>query len=369
MHKTEAESILTLAIAGGGSGGHSVPLLAIADEFKEKHANSDIFFVTTQRSVEERIIQKKGYPYFKIPSGKLNGQSRFVQLLTLLKLPFALLKSFVIIFKKRPFLAISAGGYAGAPFIMAAKMLGVRTVIYEQNRHPGMAIRLMSRFADLILLNYESAVKNFPNHTTDVVGLPCRKEIEKAKWSVEDVRWSEEPLRVFITGGSQGAMGLNQMLVEAMLLLGSKRRRVSLHHQTGMNDIERVSKEYAEFPELIVKVEGYVNDMQAAYDGAHLVICRAGASTLVELAAAGKAAILVPLVSRDNHQVPNAQDCVDSGAAIMILQKDGAGQLLASSLEELMEDRKRLMGMSQAMGERYLPGATSKIVAHLSKSQ
>lgn len=368
VHNKREEKGIVLGVAGGGSGGHSIPLLAIADEFKKTLPRPDIFFVTTRKSVEERIIRDRGFPYYKIPSGKLNGQGKLTQLWTLLKMPFALLISAVLVLVRRPDVALSAGGYAGAPFIMAARLLGVRTVIYEQNRKPGMAIRLMSRFANLILLNYEAAQKNFPNNETAVVGLPCREEIANVRWTKDDPRWSEQGFRIFITGGSQGAMGLNRMLTGAMQLLGTAAKDFYIHHQTGKNDVEYVESEYRQLGLSDFKVEAFVHDMDKAYESAHLVICRSGASTLVELAAAGKAAILVPLVSKDNHQVPNAEECEEVGAAKVILQGEGADRQLADKLKELCADRSKIQNMAEAMATRYVPGATAKILAHLRNS-
>ncbi len=368
MHKNDSEKGMVLGVAGGGSGGHSIPLLAIAEELRKTTPRADIFFITTQKSVEERIIQGRGFPYYKIPSGKLNGQSKLTQLWTLCRLPFALLKSFFLVLLCRPDIALSAGGYAGAPFIMAAKLLGVRTIIYEQNRKPGMAIRLMSRFANLVLLNYDSARDNFPRSNTAVVGLPCREEITNIRWRGTDPRWAESNFQIFVTGGSQGAVGLNRMLVEAMRELAEKARGISIHHQTGNNDVNFVEDVYKGIELADYKVEGFVYDMPKAYEAAHVVICRAGASTLVELAAAAKAAILVPLVSADNHQTSNARDYEGAGAAKMIMQEDGAEKVLANQLRELIANRSQLLEMSRNMGARYVPGATAKILAHLRKS-
>ncbi len=369
MRNLKPKKKFVLGVAGGGSGGHSIPLLAIAGELNLRDSDADIFFVTTQKSVEEEIIRKKGYRYFKIPSGKLNGQSPVIVALTLLKLPIAIVKGIWIVWRNRPNVVVSAGGYAGAPFVMAASLMGVRTVIYEQNRMPGLAIRLMSRFAKLVLLNYESAKKNFPKNETHVVGLPCREDIAQARWTESDQRWSSEPFHIFVTGGSQGAMGLNRIVVKAMEELSDSVVNISMHHQTGKNDVAAITEAYQSLGLANVKVEAYVHDMREAFERANLVISRSGASTLVELAAAEKASILVPLVSQDNHQVSNAKDCESAGAASLVLQSEDAHSQLAAQIRTYMIDREHTKAVAKKMGMRYVPGATSKILAYLFDSQ
>lgn len=365
MHKETSKARWRVGFAGGGSGGHSIPLLAIADECLRAVPHADLYFVTTNRSVEADIIARKGYTFFRIPSGKLNGQSPLVILSTFLKMPIAILKSIWIILGHRPDVVISAGGYAGAPYLLAARLMGVRTFVYEQNSSPGMAVRWLSRFADTILLNYSSAASYFPSKQVFTVGLPCRSEMSSVRWSEKDPRWDSLPFRIFVTGGSQGATGLNRIVLEAIAELPELHGNLIVQHQTGQNDLANVREQYQSLPLASVAVEPFVQDMQEAYGAAHLVISRAGASTLVELAAAAKASVLVPLVSKDGHQVPNAQECEDAQAARMLLQRPDAGAKLREIIAQFYQDRPLLRQYAGRMGERYVPDAAAKIVAHL----
>ena len=346
-----------VAFAGGGSGGHLYPQVAVAGELRKLAPETEIFFVSSRGSIEERLIPKSGYEVVLIPSGKLKGQSP----LGLLRTGFALLRSvFVcagIVLRRRPDLIFSAGGYAGAPFLVIGALLGVRCEILEQNRHPGLANRWMAKFCRRVYVNFEASAQSFPGRDTRVVGHPCRPEIEAARWERGSSQFSANPFRVFVFGGSQGAVGINRRMAEASRFLSGL--NVEIFHQTGENDFEKTRADYGFYPH--VRLEKFVYDMAAAFREAHLVVCRAGASSLAELAADGKAEILIPLVSKDKHQEHNAQEIERIGAALTFLQNELTGEKLAAEIRVLAEDRKRLEGLATQMASLHQPEAAHRI--------
>ncbi|RZA04382.1 MAG: UDP-N-acetylglucosamine--N-acetylmuramyl-(pentapeptide) pyrophosphoryl-undecaprenol N-acetylglucosamine transferase, partial [Proteobacteria bacterium] len=310
---------LRIAFAGGGSGGHLYPQVAVAGEIKKLAPDTEIFFVSTKGSIEEKLIPRSGYEVVLIPSGKLKGQGA----LGLVKTSFALFLSvFVcigILLRRRPDLIFSAGGYAGAPFLVLGALMGVRCEILEQNRQPGLANRWMAKFCRRVYLNFAGSADLFGAKGV-VVGHPCRPEIEKARWSATDEKTliAVKPFRIFVFGGSQGAMGINRLITAASEFL--KDLDIAIEHQTGEADYQRVVDSYKVAGFNNVRVEKFIYDMDRAFREAHLVVCRAGASSLAELAAAGKAAVLIPLVSKDRHQEHNAVEIEHVGGALSRLQ-------------------------------------------------
>jgi UDP-N-acetylglucosamine--N-acetylmuramyl-(pentapeptide) pyrophosphoryl-undecaprenol N-acetylglucosamine transferase len=317
--------------------------------------------VSSRGSIEERLIPKSGYEGVLIPSGKLKGQSP----IGLLRTCWALLRSvFVclrILFTRRPDLIFSAGGYAGAPFLVIGALLGVRCEILEQNRHPGLANRWMAKFCRRVYVNFAASAGAFPGKDARVVGHPCRPEIESARWSQEAARrkFSERPFRIFVFGGSQGAMGINRRMTAASASL--KDLDIEIVHQTGEADFERVRQEYAAAGFSRVRVEKFIFDMASAFHESQLVVCRAGASSLAELAAAAKAAILIPLVSKDRHQEHNAKEIERIGAGLTFLQNELTPEALAGVLKGLYTDPEKLYSLANKMGELHQPEAAVRI--------
>ncbi|HEY8278654.1 MAG TPA: undecaprenyldiphospho-muramoylpentapeptide beta-N-acetylglucosaminyltransferase [Bdellovibrionota bacterium] len=350
-----------IAFAGGGSGGHLYPQVAVAGEIRKLAPEAEIFFVSSPGSIEERLIPQSGYEVVLIPSGKLKGQSIFGTFKTIFALFRSIFVCLWILLSRRPDLIFSAGGYAGAPFLVLGSLLGVRCEILEQNRHPGLANRWMAKFCRRVYVNFAASEKSFGRRDTRVVGHPCRPEIEKARWPENEVkgRFTANPFRVFVFGGSQGAMGINRLVTAASSLL--KNFELEILHQTGQADFERVKKEYEDSGFTKVKVEKFIFDMAAAFKDAHLVVCRAGASSLAELAAAGKAAILIPLVSKDKHQEFNAKEMEKLGAALTFLQRSLTGESLAGVLKGLYTDREKLSSLASKMGGLHQPEAALRI--------
>jgi UDP-N-acetylglucosamine--N-acetylmuramyl-(pentapeptide) pyrophosphoryl-undecaprenol N-acetylglucosamine transferase len=352
---------LKIAFAGGGSGGHLYPQVAVAGEIKKAAPDTEIFFVSSNGSIEEKLIPRAGYELVKIPSGKLKGQG----FLGLVKTGLALFRSiFVcagIVRKRKPDLIFSAGGYAGAPFLVVGALIGVRCEILEQNRHSGLANRWMAKFCRRIYLNFASSRDAFPGKDLKVVGHPCRPEIEKARWAESEkaARWAARPFRIFVFGGSQGAVGINRLVTAASAFL--KDLDVEILHQTGEADHARVLADYAAAGFTKVRVEKFIFEMDKAFSDAHLVVCRAGASSLAELAAAEKAAVLIPLVSKDRHQEHNAKEIEHSGGAVARLQKELTGESLASLLKDLYTNTAKTRTLAENMGRLHHADAARAI--------
>ncbi len=352
---------IRIAFAGGGSGGHLYPQVAVAGEIRKLAPEAEIFFVSTQGSIEERLIPKSGFEVVLIPSGKLKGQSP----IGLLKTFFALFRSvFVclrILLRRRPDLIFSAGGYAGAPFLVMGSLLGVRCEILEQNRHPGLANRWMAKFCRRVYVNFAASQNAFPGRDTRVVGHPCRPEIEAARWPEGETekRFAASPFRVFVFGGSQGAMGINRRITAASPLL--RDLDLEILHQTGEADFARVQEEYRSGGFSRARVEKFIYEMGNAFRESHLVICRSGASSLAELAAAGKATILIPLVSKDKHQEHNAVEMEKAGAALSFLQKDLTPEALAAVIRDLYASREKLAALARNMAGLHQPEAALRI--------
>jgi len=350
-----------IAFAGGGSGGHLYPQVAVAGEIRKLAPEAEIFFVSSSGSIEEKLIPKSGYEVVLIPSGKLKGQGAIGLAKTFFSLFLSVFICARLLINRRPDLIFSAGGYAGAPFLVVGALFGVRCEILEQNRQPGLANRWMAKFCRRVYVNFAASERSFPGRDTLVVGHPCRPEIEQARWPSQEQQeiFNKNPFRLFVFGGSQGAMGINRRVAAAAALL--KGMDLEIVHQTGEADFERTKAEYAEAGFTRVRVEKYIFEMATQFRESHLVICRAGASSLAELAAAGKAAILIPLVSKDRHQEYNAKEIEKIGGSLSFLQNELTGESLAGVIKGLYNDREKLYTLALKMSGLHHPEAALRI--------
>jgi UDP-N-acetylglucosamine--N-acetylmuramyl-(pentapeptide) pyrophosphoryl-undecaprenol N-acetylglucosamine transferase len=362
-----SEKKMRVAFAGGGSGGHLYPQVAVAGEIRAASPETEIFFVSTRGSIEERLIPKAGYEVVLIPSGKLKGQGPIGLAKTLISLFRSVFVCLGILLNRRPDLIFSAGGYAGAPFLLLGALLGVRCEILEQNRMPGLANRWMAKFCRKIYVNFAASQVLFPGKEVAVVGHPCRPEIEKARWPEAErlSRAQANPFKIFVFGGSQGAVGINRLLTAAAPFW--RDLELEILHQTGEGDFDRVVKDYQLAGFSRVRIEKFIFEMAAAFHDCHLVICRAGASSLAELAAAGKAALLIPLVSKDRHQEFNATEMEVIGASITRLQGSLTGETLAGAVKELYTDRQKILDLAERISALHHPEAAHKIATAILK--
>jgi UDP-N-acetylglucosamine--N-acetylmuramyl-(pentapeptide) pyrophosphoryl-undecaprenol N-acetylglucosamine transferase len=347
-----------LLVAGGGTGGHLFPGIAVAEEFLRRDRSAQVLFVGTGRPVESEILGKRGLPTRTITAAGFKGKGLLGRLRSLFSLPVGLWQSLKIISGFKPDMVLGVGGYVSGPVGVAARLLGRPTAIHEQNSVPGLANRLLGRLVDLVFISFESSAPLFPKDKTRLTGNPIRREIAAVK---RPAARTEPTCTLLVVGGSLGARAINQAMVEAMPLLAESGLSLKLIHQTGQADYQTVKNAYAGL-NLVADVRPFIDDMDRAYLAADLVVCRAGALTVSELAAVGLPAVFIPLpTAANNHQEFNARSLVDLGAAEMILQKDLTPKLLAQTISRLAQNRELLATMEQKAAQAARPDAAGRI--------
>ncbi len=330
-----------IVIMAGGTGGHIFPALAVADVLRAKgHA---VTWIGTRQGMEARLVPAAGIPVEWIDVGGVRGKG----LGTLLKTPFtvsrALVQALGIFRRLKPAAALGMGGFASGPGGLAARLAGCPLVLHEQNAVPGVTNRILSRLSRNVLEGFPGS---FPlSRHARHVGNPVRAAIAALPPPEQRFAGRSGPLRLLVIGGSQGARVLNENLPAALALLQAKRRPEVLH-QTGTKDAESVGARYKELG-VEARVAPFIDDMAAAYAWADLAVCRSGALTVAELAAAGLGAVLVPFAAAvDDHQTKNATYLVGSGAARLVPQSAATPQALASELDSLLIERASLAAMA-----------------------
>ncbi len=347
-------------IAGGGTGGHLYPGVALAEEITTRGQGNEVLFVGTQRGIEARVIPDLGYALECIEVRGLKGSGLLRLVMGLFRLPLALFQSWRILHKFRPDVAIGVGGYASGPVLLAAWLTGVPTAVLEQNMVPGITNRILGRLVQAVYVMFEDRGGHFPKRKVFPLGNPIRRQLldNFLKSRIE----SNGRFNILVLGGSQGAHALNLRMVEAANYFGELEDDVQIVHQTGAKDEELVRKGYAELG-AHAEVRAFIENMSEAYRRADLVVCRAGATTLAEVMVAKKASILIPYpYAADNHQEMNAQSLVDAGAALMLVERSLDGGQLAATILELAKDPERLLKMEQAASRSGRPEAAREIV-------
>ncbi len=349
---------MRLLVAGGGTGGHVFPGIAIAEEVVTRHPANDAVFVGTARGLEATVVPKAGFPVELIEVRGLKGKGLWDTLRNLLLLPLALWQSFQILRRWRPDVVVGVGGYASGPVVLAAWLLRIPTAVQEQNAIAGLTNRLLGRFAQAAFIAFPEAARHFPRRKVYQLGNPIRRTLME-NFMRPEARHDASRLLVF--GGSQGAHALNMRVVEALPHLADLRDRLRITHQTGARDRDQVESGYRACG-FEPDVREFITDMSAAYAGADLVVCRAGAMALAELTVCRKPSILVPFpLAADNHQVRNAKSLVDAGAAVMIEERDLTGELLAGEIRAILTHPDRREKMARAAGKMGSPQAAKEI--------
>ena len=347
-----------ILIAAGGTGGHIYPALAMAEAFQSHRPSIRIAFVGTAHGLENKIIPAKGFVVHHLPIGRLNSNVPLSERLkTVFLLPWAMVKSAVLLRREKPDFVLGVGGHASGPLLLIASILGYRTAIWEPNAMPGMANRILSKFVDEAWVVFDEA-RALLKGNVFVAGMPVRKEIEDTSMQRTDTK----KFRLLIFGGSQGARGLNTAAAEMIKVGGDWLKDMDIVHQTGATDFERIKSIYGD---AISKVDlrEYLHDMGQQYQKADLVICRSGTGTLSELAACGKPSILIPFpFAADDHQKKNAESLVAKNAAIMIVQKDLTPEVLRDQILKLKADPIRLRQMGEAVRAFHQPKAAQMLV-------
>lgn len=351
-------------IAGGGTGGHVYPALSIAEALKKQDSKVEIHFVGTSRGIENRVVPKAGFNLHLVKVGQFNGVSLFVKLKTLLFLPWAFIQSFLLLIKYKPDVVLGVGGYASLPVVLVAAWMRKKTFIWEPNAYPGLSNRILGPRVDKALLVFEETNEKVNARAYEIVGLPVRSEIEALGQEAYNVAVGK--LNILIFGGSQGARGINNAVVEAIKSGGDWLSQVNIVHQIGRFDFEKVKAEYDELGKVPVAFYPYLDDMDKQFKWAHFVVCRSGASTVAELAASGNPSLLVPLPSAsDNHQQKNAESLLCKSACWMCLQENFDGDMFIKYVQKALNEPSDLYDMSESIKTFYVPQAAEKIAAVL----
>ena len=349
---------MRMLIAGGGTGGHVFPGIALAEEVVTRHPANDVVFVGTERGLEARVVPAAGFPIELIDVKGLKGKGVLGALLNLLLIPLAMLQSWRILRKWRPDVVVGVGGYASGPVVLMAWVMRIPTAVQEQNAIAGLTNRSLGKVVDAAFTAFPEAARHFPRRKVYQLGNPIRRTLMENFMRPET---EHDRPRLLVFGGSQGAHALNMRVIEALPHLADLRDRLRITHQTGAKDREYVEKGYRACG-FEPDVREFIHDMSGAYAESDLVVCRAGATTLAELTVCKKPSLLVPFpAAADNHQVVNARSLVDAGAAVMIEEKDLTGELLAAEIRAILAQPERRERMSRAAGRLGSPQAAKEI--------
>ncbi|MFO7965024.1 MAG: undecaprenyldiphospho-muramoylpentapeptide beta-N-acetylglucosaminyltransferase [Desulfobacterales bacterium] len=366
-HKSRQHSLpLRVMMAGGITGGHLFPGIAIAQEFVSRNPANQALFVSLGNSLERRALKEAGYQLATIPVSGIKGRGVKNQIMSVLGLPAGLAAAFLRVIRFKPHLVIGMGGYSAGPVVVAAWMAGVPVVIHEQNVMPGITNRMLSRIASRVYVSFEASKTAFSRRKVVFSGNPVRHEFirgrnrENAVAETEGTK-NEKPFVVFIAGGSQGAHAINIAVIEALNAIPEPGRYFFIH-QCGAADAEMVKKAYAQ-KGFNADVRAFFTDMARQYDSADLLICRSGATTVAEVTAMGKGAIFVPFPhAADNHQVLNAASLANEGAAEIILQEELECELLAQRIVYYSQHPAVLAKMGKKAERHGKPDAAGVIV-------
>jgi len=348
-----------LLIAGGGTGGHLFPGVAIAEELRAREAGAEITFVGTKRGIEARVLPELGWPLELIEVSGLKTVGLGGAIRGVFRLPRAMWQARRLLKQYKPDAVIGVGGYASGPVVLAAKLRGIPTAICEQNSIPGFTNKLLGKLVRAVFLSFDESKRFFKPRKIVMSGNPVRRDLLQRL--LAGVPATHDTVHVLVVGGSQGAVAVNELASQALGAL-AKVHRLVIVHQTGDKDLEPTRARYAAAG-VSATCSAFIKDMAAAYHDADLVIGRAGATTVAELAIAGKPAVFIPYpFAADNHQELNAREMADKGAALMFRQADLTADKLAAAVRPLVEDATRRRDMGAAMKALAKPGAAAAVI-------
>lgn len=356
--------MMKIIIAGGGTGGHVYPGIAVAKGLKKLNHNIRIVFVGTTGGIEAKVIPREGFEIRFIRSEGIVGYNMLRKMRALMKIPLSIKDSYRILKEIMPDAVLGVGGYSSGPLVLCASMMGIPTMIHEQNSIPGTTNRLLGRFVKAIAVTYHDSMAFFPSHKTHLTGNPVREEIRMGSREngYRIFGLNDGLFTIFVFGGSKGASHINSAVTEALVYLRDYKDRIQFLHQTGEKDLDSVREVYLkhDFKGTIIP---FIHNMADAYAVADLVISRAGATTIAEITACGKASILIPYpFAADDHQLANAKRLWDMGAAQVIPDRELNGKILADHIRHLIEDpdvMNEMERMSKSLGGH---DATKKII-------
>lgn len=352
-----------VVIAGGGTGGHLYPGIAIAEEIKKQLKDVEILFMGAERGIEARILPSENYYVKLLKTEGFVGVSFWKKITALYRFMIAFFKAYAFLRGQRADIVIGTGGYASFIPVIAAILLGIPTVIAEQNSVPGQANRILAKFAKKVCITYENSLSYFPKNKTILTGNPVREKILKADKAQGMKMFSlkEGRFTVFIFGGSMGASSLNKIVVDALEYLMQLKDKIQFLHQTGEKDFEFVKAAYLKHG-MSGTVAPFIYKMPEAYASCDMIISRAGATTLAEITAIGIPSVLVPYpYAASAHQEINASRLAVSGAAMMIKEEDLTGKSLADYIQTLYNDDSLRAKLSRDCMTFGKPDAARKV--------
>jgi UDP-N-acetylglucosamine--N-acetylmuramyl-(pentapeptide) pyrophosphoryl-undecaprenol N-acetylglucosamine transferase len=346
---------LSVVIAGGGTGGHLYPGVAVARELLRRDAATSISFAGTARGLETTIVPREGFPLDLIRSAGLKGKSPMTLLRGLTLVPLGVLDSWRLLSRRRPDVVIGVGGYSSGPVVLSAALRGIPTLVLEQNAVPGLTNRLLARFVRAAAVTFDET-RAFFGQKAIVTGNPVRAEFLDVPPSATSV-----VPRLLVVGGSQGARAINTAVVAAASQLQRRLPGLEIVHQTGPRDLDAVRAGYAAAG-VPARVEAFLDPVVTEMRAASLIVCRAGATTLAELAALGRPAVLVPFpAATDDHQRKNAEVLAAAGAAVLIEERALSADAVADAVAGLVGAPAELVRMGRAMQAFSRPDAAARI--------
>ncbi|MDA8428655.1 MAG: undecaprenyldiphospho-muramoylpentapeptide beta-N-acetylglucosaminyltransferase [Geobacteraceae bacterium] len=374
---------MKLLIAGGGTGGHLFPGMAVAEEFLARDPSNQVLFVGTERGIEARAVPAAGYPLELISAAGMRGKGGFSQIKGAAMMLLGYSQSRKVLKHYRPDFVLGVGGYASLPMVLAARGMQVPCFIHEQNAIPGMTNKLLARFARQVFITLEESAKFFPEDRILVTGNPLRRQILDMvarqnspavpplteRGSEHGEQGAGRCFRLFVFGGSQGAHAINMAMMSALPQLADLAGRLEICHQTGEADCPAVRGAYSG-SQIAASVQPFISDMATEYHKADLIICRAGATTIAEVTACGKACLFIPFPHAvDDHQRRNAEALLKKQACFMLLEHELNGERLASLVRDVMDDPALLRQTGEAAFSLARLDAARIIVDEMMKAQ
>ncbi|HEY3348026.1 MAG TPA: undecaprenyldiphospho-muramoylpentapeptide beta-N-acetylglucosaminyltransferase [Nitrospirota bacterium] len=357
---------MKIVIAGGGTGGHLYPGIAVAREIIKD--GGEVLFIGTGRGIEARVLPKEGLTLRTIRAGRLKGTGLVERIKTLAGIPLGIIEARKVLKEFGPDAVMGVGGYASFPAVAAAKTLGLPVLLQEQNAYPGLTNRTLGKVADKVALGFAEADRFFPKGKSVFTGNPVRQlSVSDKAEALKFFGLEEGRTTVLAFGGSGGAHTINKGMTDALSYLADLKDSVQFIHQTGQRDFETVEAAY-KASGFTARVSAFIYEMDKAYACAGLAVCRSGALTLAELAALGKPALLIPYpFAADNHQEVNARTLESAGAAKVLTDREATGQRLAQEIKSLLSDRKALGIMAEKSGSIGRPDAARAVYEVLRK--
>lgn len=356
-----------LMIAGGGTGGHIYPAIAIAREFVARDARRRVVFVGTEKGLEKTIVPKAGFPLEFINVGGLKGKGGVDLLRNLMRLPLGFIDAWRAVGRHRPSVVLGVGGYSSGPVLLAAWLRRVPTIIHEANAFPGLANRVMAPMVTEVAVAFDEALPRMRRKAGAVTGNPIRQEFFELGRTVAQPGAKR---RLLIFGGSQGSRIINRTMSDALASMTALADSLEIVHQTGPNDLDQVRAAYEKSAFAGARVVPYLDPMADEIAAAEVVVCRAGAMTIGELCAVGRASVLIPFAAAtNNHQELNARVVERAGGAVVITEPELTAERLSAAISDVLSDSQRAARMGAAAKTLGVPDATKKIVDLIEKIQ